>query len=165
MPFRTIKNFERDRPLLALRVYQLASLVLADRYDRSKEQLSHLVDTIYAPPMKVSSATEKALKKARFAFDSGSFGGTDASAPLLGLEVDPSSTIGSSASAGSSPNNPLISHDDGGGGGGGGGSTGAARPLFRPLSAAVAHISAAIHSSLSRSNYSDRLVDQDEAFL
>ena len=42
-------------------------MVLADRYDRSKEQLSHLVDTIYAPPMKVSSATEKALKKARFA--------------------------------------------------------------------------------------------------
>jgi hypothetical protein len=31
--------------------------------------MSHLVDTIYAPPMKVSTATEKIIKKASHAFE------------------------------------------------------------------------------------------------
>jgi hypothetical protein len=34
LPFRAIHNFEREHPLLALKVYQLASMVLADGYDR-----------------------------------------------------------------------------------------------------------------------------------
>ena len=34
LPFRTVHDFERDQPLLALKVYQLASMVLADGYDR-----------------------------------------------------------------------------------------------------------------------------------
>ena len=69
LPFRTIAVLERSDPLLALRVYQLAAMVVADRYDRSKEQLAHLIDTVYGPTMKVSTATEKALKKARFTLE------------------------------------------------------------------------------------------------
>ena len=34
LPFRTVHDFERDQPLLALKVYQLASMVVADGYDR-----------------------------------------------------------------------------------------------------------------------------------
>lgn len=66
LPFRSILELESSQPLLTLRVYQLASKVVADGYDRSKEQLSHLVDTIYSPPMKVSTATEKLMKRMRF---------------------------------------------------------------------------------------------------
>ena len=69
LPFRKISELELSDPLLALRVCQLAAMVVADRYDRSKEQLAHLIDTVYGPTMKVSNATERALKKARFAFE------------------------------------------------------------------------------------------------
>jgi hypothetical protein len=36
---------------------------------RSKEQLSLLADTIYSVPSRVSTATEKAIKKAKYAFE------------------------------------------------------------------------------------------------
>jgi hypothetical protein len=36
---------------------------------RSKEQLSLLADTIYSAPTRVSTATEKAIKKAKYAFE------------------------------------------------------------------------------------------------
>lgn len=36
---------------------------------RSKEQLSLLADTIYSAPTRVSTATEKAIKKAKYTFE------------------------------------------------------------------------------------------------
>lgn len=36
---------------------------------RSKEQLSLLADTIYSAPARVSTATERAIKKAKYAFE------------------------------------------------------------------------------------------------
>jgi len=69
LPFRVISTLEKENPILGLKLVQLAAAVVADRYDRSKEQLAHLIDTVYSPPIKVSTATEKALKKAHFAFE------------------------------------------------------------------------------------------------
>ena len=69
LPFRIISSLETENPILGLKLVQLAAAVVADRYDRSKEQLAHLIDTVYSPPIKISTATEKALKKAHFSFE------------------------------------------------------------------------------------------------
>jgi hypothetical protein len=66
LPFRIISSLETENPILGLKLVQLAAAVVADRYDRSKEQLAHLIDTVYSPPIKISTATERALKKAHF---------------------------------------------------------------------------------------------------
>lgn len=65
LSFRAIKDLEVSYPDAALNVLKLSSMLLADRFDRTREQLSQLFDTVYGPAQKISTATEKAMKKIR----------------------------------------------------------------------------------------------------
>ena len=65
LSFGAIKDLEVSHPDVALNVVKLSSMLLADRFDRTREQLSQLFDTVYGPAQKVSTATEKAMKKIR----------------------------------------------------------------------------------------------------
>ena len=65
LPFRIVYELEETHPVVALNIFRLSSILLADRLDRTREQLSHMFDTVYGPATRVATATEKALKKAR----------------------------------------------------------------------------------------------------
>jgi hypothetical protein len=54
LPYNTLLRLEKEEPALALELHKLLSKLIADRYDRSKEQMSLLIDTIYTRPSKTA---------------------------------------------------------------------------------------------------------------
>jgi CRP-like cAMP-binding protein len=54
LSFAAIKRAEKQDPMLVLTLFKLLGRLISERYDRSKEQLSNMMDTVYTRPGRAS---------------------------------------------------------------------------------------------------------------